>query len=154
MLKGYPSLNLPIFNVKIKEGNGECKIFDSLRRKWLALTPEEWVRQHFVNWLITSKGYPASHIANEVGILVNGTRRRCDTIIYDGCGIPLIICEYKAPHISINQDVFDQIVRYNMSLRVSYLVVSNGLDHFVCKIDYANNRYYFVSELPAYSDIC
>jgi hypothetical protein len=146
------TLNLPSMPLNIKEGDkkGELKIFDTIRRKYVALTPEEYVRVHFVNWLTRHLRYPVSHIGNEIGITLNNTSRRCDTIVYGDMGEPLMIVEYKAPYITIDQNVFDQIVRYNMVLRAKYLVVSNGLKHYCCVIDYANNNYYFLPQVPTY----
>ena len=129
------SLNLPTFAAKVKEKDGKHVIFDPVRRKFVALTPEEWVRQHFVNYLISDKGYPKELLANEVPLKLNGTSKRCDTVAYNRFLTPLMIVEYKAPHIEITRTVFDQIVRYNMVLHVRYLAVSNGFSHFCCKID-------------------
>lgn len=140
------SLNLPTFAAKVKEKDGKHIIFDPVRRKFVALTPEEWVRQHFVNYLITDKGYPKELLANEVPLKLNGTSKRCDTVAYNRFLTPLMIVEYKAPHIEITSSVFDQIVRYNMVLHVRYLAVSNGISHFCCKIDYKNLTYSFWKE--------
>ena len=120
------------------------------KRQYVALTPEEWVRQHFVNYLITDKGYPKELLANEVPLKLNGTSKRCDTVAYNRFLAPLMIVEYKAPTIEITKAVFDQIVRYNMVLRVRYLTVSNGINHFCCKIDYENLTYSFLDGLPEY----
>ena len=139
--------------MKVKRGENVLKVYDPLRRKYVALTPEEYVRQHFVNWLITSLHYPVSLTANEIGIELNGTKRRCDTIVFNPDGSPLIIVEYKAPNVSISQKVFDQIVRYNMVLRARYLIVSNGIRHYCCVIDYAANSYHFIPEIPNYTDL-
>ena len=133
------ALNLPGFAPKVAEKDGKRTIFDPVRQKYVALTPEEWVRQHFVNYLITRKSYPKELLANEVLVKLNGTSKRCDTVAYNRFLEPLVIVEYKAPHINITNTVFDQIARYNMVLRVEYLIVSNGLNHYCCKIDY-NNR--------------
>lgn len=130
---------------------GYTEVYDPLRRRYVALTPEELVRQHFTAWLTEGLGYPASHIANEISLTLNNMRRRCDTLVYDADGNPLMIVEYKAPTINIDQRVFDQIVRYNMVLHARYLVVSNGLRHFCCAIDYANNTYHFLPGIPDYS---
>jgi hypothetical protein len=121
-----------------------------VRRKFVALTPEEWVRQHFVNYLISDKGYPKELLANEVPLKLNGTSKRCDTVAYNRFLTPLMIVEYKAPHIEITSSVFDQIVRYNMVLHVRYLAVSNGISHFCCKIDYENLTYSFLEGIPEY----
>ena len=144
------SLNLPTFAAKVKEKDGKHVIFDPVRRKFVALTPEEWVRQHFVNYLISDKGYPKELLANEVPLKLNGTSKRCDTVAYNRFLTPLMIVEYKAPHIEITSSVFDQIVRYNMVLHVRYLAVSNGISHFCFKIDYENLTYSFLEGIPEY----
>lgn len=146
-------LNLPRYDAKIDCANGRKQIFDCLRRCYVALTPEEWVRQHFVNMLITQKGYPTALTANEVAIQFNGMNRRCDTVVYDKQLKPRVIIEYKAPTVKIDAKVFAQIARYNMVLRVDYLIVSNGLQHFCCKMDYEKNCYTFLTDIPAYPDI-
>lgn len=147
------SLNLPAFDAKIIVKNGKNVIFDSIRRRYVALTPEEWVRQHFVNFLIAHKGYPRELMANEVPITLNGTRKRCDTVLYKRDLSARMIIEYKAPDVEITQAVFNQIMRYNMVLRVEYLVISNGIQHFCCQMDYANNRYNFLQYIPDYHQI-
>ena len=135
-------LNLPKYNMRIsRDRNNNIKIFDSIRKKFVSLTPEEYVRQHFTNWLINYLHYPMGLIANEVKISLNSTIKRCDTIVYSNTGDPMMIIEYKAPHISINQNVFDQIVRYNMVLKTKYLVVSNGMQHYCCTIIIHINLY-------------
>lgn len=146
----YPELNLPSVPLRLKEEGEHTKVFDPLRQKWVVLTPEEWVRQHFTAWLTSEFHYPAALTSNEIGIEVNGTRKRCDTVVFRREGTPLLIVEYKAPEIKITQDVFDQIVRYNMQLRAEYLIVSNGLNHYCCKIDYAANSYHFIPRIPDY----
>ena len=145
------SLNLPPYATKIVLRDGKNMIWDVIRRKYVALTPEEWVRQHFVHFLIEHKGYPASLLANEVPLTLNGTSRRCDTVLYDRTLSPRMIIEYKAPHVSITQKVFDQICRYNLVFHVDYLIVSNGLSHYCGCMDYANDSYHFLSEVPEYS---
>lgn len=145
--KDFPTLNLPPVTLKLQTGaDGVERVWDPLRKKYVALTPEEWVRQHFVNWLITERKFPASLLGNEVGIHLNGMSRRCDTIAFGRDTKPLVIVEYKAPDVKITQDVFDQIVRYNMVLHAQYLVVSNGLNHYCCRIDYAGNTYHSYRE--------
>ncbi len=147
-------LNLPTytFNIKAKP-NGSKVIFDTLRRRFVTLTPEEWVRQHFVRFLVDEKGFPAALMANEVSLTQNGIKRRCDTLVADATGNPLVIVEYKAPHVEISQNTFDQIVRYNMVLHASYLIVSNGLNHYCCRINYADDSYVFLNDIPSYSDL-
>lgn len=147
-------LNLPKYNMRIsRDRNNNIKIFDSIRKKFVSLTPEEYVRQHFTNWLINYLHYPMGLISNEVKISLNSTIKRCDTIVYSNTGDPMMIIEYKAPHISINQNVFDQIIRYNMVLKTKYLVVSNGMQHYCCIIDYENNSYQFIPHIPTYEEL-
>ena len=141
-------LQLPNFDIKVKKSADQFLVWDETRRKYVALTPEEWVRQHFVHFLISEKGYRQELIANEVSIKLNGTAKRCDTVIYDRLLTPLMIVEYKAPSITITPKVFDQIVRYNRVLHVQYLIVSNGLRHFCCQIDYETLSYSFLKEIP------
>ena len=117
-------LNLPSFDINVKKIGGKLSILDPLRRKFVALTPEEWVRQHFVNFLLREKGYPAALIANEIQIDLNKLKKRCDSVVYNRDLSPLMIIEYKAPDVEITQQVFDQIVRYNIVLKVKYLIVS------------------------------
>ena len=145
-------LNLPpIPPSALRWGDSSVEIYDSLRHKYVLLTPEEWVRQHFTSYMITDKGFPASLMANEVGITLNGTKRRCDTVVFDRTGEPMMIVEYKAPSIPITQKVFDQIVRYNMALQVKFLAVSNGISHYCCKLDYVNHTYAFMPQFPDYA---
>lgn len=141
-------LNLPNFDIKVKKTTDQLLVWDETRRKYVTLTPEEWVRQHFVHFLVTNKGYRQELIANEVSIKLNGTAKRCDTVIYNQQLDPLVIIEYKAPTISITPKVFDQIVRYNMVLHVQYLIVSNGIRHFCCQINYETLSYRFLEEIP------
>lgn len=148
-----PKLNLPQADLKFKTEEGQTKVFDPLRGKYVALTPEEYVRQNFVSWLRNQLHYPASIMANEVGIKVNGLSRRCDTVIFNPDGSPLMIVEYKAADVNVTQNVFDQIVRYNMSLKAKYLVVSNGLRHYCCVIDYVNDTYHFIPNIPDYQSL-
>ena len=147
------SLYLPLYATKIAVRDGKNSIWDIIRRKYVALTPEEWVRQHFVHFLVEHKGYPVSLLANEVALVLNGTSRRCDTVLYDRTLSPRMIMEYKAPHIPITQKVFDQISRYNLVFRVDYLIVSNGLSHYCCRMDYENHSYQFLSDIPEYGEL-
>jgi len=147
------ALNLPAFEYKIRRHDGKSQIFDPLRRKFVALTPEEWVRQHFVNYLIVNKGFPAGRMANECNIMLNGQKKRCDTVLYDTFLKPLVIMEYKAPDVVINQAVFNQIAAYNMVLRVRYLIVSNGKNHYCCRIDYESQKVEYIETIPDYKDL-
>ena len=144
------SLNLPSFDIKIRREGNRAVVLDPLRRRWVALTPEEWVRQHFVNLLVSEKHYPATLVANEVQLSVGEKVMRADTVVYDRTLRPRMIVEYKAPTIAITQKVFDQISVYNLLLRVDYLAVSNGRQHYVCRMDYDNEKYSFLEDLPDY----
>lgn len=146
-------LNLPPFDTKIREKEGTPYIYDILRRKYIALTPEEWVRQHFIHFLIKQKGYPAALLGNEISLNLNGSRRRCDSVLYDRGMHPRMILEYKAPSIPITRKVFTQIYSYNMVLHVDYLVVSNGLSHYCCKLDYTARNYTFLKDIPSYEEL-
>ena len=147
------SLNLPPFEVKMQKRDGKNWIFDSLRKKFIALTPEEWVRQHFVHFLTDYKGYPKGLLANEIQLNLNNTKKRCDTVLFNKDLSARMIIEYKAPHIEITQAVFDQITRYNMVLKVEYLIVSNGIRHYCCRIDYNTMQYTFLPDIPAYGEL-
>ncbi len=147
------ALNLPAFNIKTDQREGKHVVFDEIRRRYVALTPEEWVRQHFINFLIEYKGYPKSLLANEVQINLNGTKKRCDTVLYRRDFTARMIIEYKAPDVEITQAVFNQITRYNMVLRVDYLIVSNGIHHYCCQMDYNNNTYSFLKDVPEYTEL-
>lgn len=146
-------LNLPKADIKIICKEEKHQVFDVIRRRYVALTPEEWVRQHFVHFLLNYKGYPQTLMANEVQIKLNKLSRRCDTVLYNRDLTARMIIEYKAPHVEITQAVFDQICRYNFVLKVDYLIVSNGMQHYCCKMDYANNRYTFLKDVPLYSEL-
>jgi hypothetical protein len=143
-------LNLPTYPIKITEKGEKRQIFDILRRKYVALTPEEWVRQHFVHFLVEHKGYPKGLLANEVELKVGEKKLRCDTLLYSQELRPRMIIEYKAPTITLQQKTFDQISAYNLLLKVDYLIVSNGLQHYCCKMDYVHQRYLFLEQLPDY----
>ncbi len=143
-------LNLPEYKFRIKIQNDKKYIFDNLRKKFVVLTPEEWVRQHFIRFLIDEKKYPATYIAIEKQIEVNGLRKRCDAIVYNTNFEPMVIIELKAPQIQLTQTTFDQAAVYNSKLKVDYLLISNGLEHFACKVDTQNNRYQFFEQIPDY----
>ena len=146
-------LNLPSYPAKILKRNGKNVIFDPLRQKHVALTPEEWVRQHFVHLLTDYKGYPKGLLANEIQLDLNGTKKRCDTVLFNKDLSARMIVEYKAPSVEITQAVFDQITRYNMVLKVEYLIVSNGIRHYCCRIDYDTMKYTFLPDIPAFADL-
>ena len=152
-IKSLPPLTIPYGNLRFaKDEKGDLKVYDPLRKKYLHLTPEEFVRQNFVAWLIEGLGYPQSLMANEVGIKLNETSKRCDTVVFGRNGEPLMIVEYKAPEVEITQETFDQIVRYNMQLKARYLVVFNGRSKYCCRIDYIRNTYNFIKQIPTYNE--
>lgn len=144
------ALNLPSYSFKLKESSGKVQILDELRKKYVVLTPEEWVRQHIVQYLIREKKYPSSLIAIEIGLKYNQLQKRADVLVYDRQGAPLLLIECKAPEVKITQDVFHQIAVYNMSFKVKYLLVTNGMDHFICEMDYTSNSYQFLKEIPVF----
>jgi len=146
-------LNLPSYEIKLQEKDGKTLIFDFLRRKFVALTPEEWVRQHFTHFLVEQKGYPRGLMANELELRLGEKRLRCDTLLYNREMQPRMIVEYKAPTIEVQQKVFDQITVYNMLLHVDYLIVSNGLQHYCCRMDYERSCYQFLRDIPEYAQL-
>ena len=146
-------LNLPRYEISVKRNGERLTIFDFLRRRHVALTPEEWVRQHFVHFLVEHKGYPKGLLANEVELSVGEKNLRCDSILYDQILKPRMIVEYKAPSVVVTQKVFQQIATYNLLLHVDYLVVSNGLTHYCVKMDYDNQKYLFLDDIPDYKNL-
>ena len=128
-------------------------IFDFLRRKYVALTPEEWVRQHFTHYLVEHKGYPKGLLGNEIELQIGDKRLRCDSILYNKVAQPQMIIEYKAPTVPLQQKVFDQISAYNLLLRVDYLLISNGKEHYCCKMDYEHRKYIFLQDIPDYEKL-
>ena len=147
------ALNLPTFELKMKDDGSKKSIFDVIRRKYVALTPEEWVRQLFVHYLIQHKGYPAECIGNEVSIMLGRTKKRCDSVVYGQNAQPVMIIEYKSPQTEITQQVFEQVSRYNIKLKVRWLVVSNGMQHYCCRINYESGTFQFVEDIPSYDGI-
>lgn len=146
-------LNIPPFQMKLSGTQERPKILDILRRKFVALTPEEWVRQHFIHFLIEHKGYPSALMANEVALSCGNKQLRADTVLYDRDLNARMIIEYKAPTINITKRVFEQVTAYNFLLHVDYLIVSNGLTHYCCKMNYENNSYMLLTSIPDYKDI-
>ena len=153
MARGMTTLNLPAYDVKLRGTREKPEIFDFLRKRFVALTPEEWVRQHFTHWLVEHKGYPQALLGNEIELRVGEKRLRCDSILYNKELEPRMILEYKAPSVAITQKVFNQISTYNLLLHVDYLIVSNGLQHFCCRMDYERRQYEFLPEIPDYQVI-
>jgi hypothetical protein len=146
-------LNLPPADMKLRRQAGKDYVFDPLRRRYVRLTPEEFVRQRFIEYLTVYLRYPRNRLANEVNIALDDTVKRCDTVLYDEQLQPLMIIEYKAPTVTIDQTVFDQIARYNMVLRVPWLVVSNGISHYCCRVDFDKCTYSFMAGVPEADDL-
>lgn len=147
------ALNLPYANTKIVVRNEKQMVFDFLRKRFVALTPEEWVRQQFTHFLVEHKGYPAMFIGNEITLSVGRLSRRCDSVVFNKSADPVMIIEYKAPTVKITQKVFEQICSYNIALHAPYLTVSNGLQSYCCRIDKEANTYEFLEDIPAYGEL-
>ena len=145
-----PQLNLPNVALKTKLVEGTMQVFDAVRKKYLVLTPEEWVRQHFIHYLNSEKKYPLGLMGVEQMVKYNEQSARADIVLYNTEGKPNMIVECKAPNVKITQDSFNQIAKYNFQLRVELLVVTNGLQHFCCKMDYNKNEIKFVEEIPSF----
>lgn len=143
-------LNLPQYNFRIKKENEKYFIFDSQRKRFVSLTPEEWVRQHFIRFLIEVKNYPAAYLAVEKQLNLNGMKKRCDAILYNNNALPVMIIEFKAPNVVISQETFDQVAVYNAKLKVDYFIISNGLEHYCCKVNTENSKYEFLPEIPVF----
>lgn len=141
-------LNFPEYSFRFKNSENKRLIFDPIRKKFVILTPEEWVRQHTLQFLINEKGYSPSLINVEKQLLLHGTKKRYDIVVFNPNGSIFLIVECKAPTIEITQDTFDQIARYNLVTQAEYVMVTNGLDHYFCQMDYKNERYVFLQELP------
>jgi hypothetical protein len=145
-------LNFPRFPFRFKNSENKISIFDCIRKKFVILQPEEWVRQHCVLYLIAVKGYPKSLINIEKELIVNGLRKRYDIVIFNPNGNIHLIVECKSPIVTINQDTFDQIAQYNRSLNANFLMVTNGINHYYCQMDFENERYNFLQDIPFYSE--
>lgn len=146
-------LNFPSYTFRFKNSENKVSIFDAVRKKFIILTPEEWVRQHVVQFLLEEKKYPKSLINVEKVLLVNGLRKRYDVVVFNPDGTIFILIECKAPEVRITQAVFDQIARYNMTLEAEFLMVTNGLNHYFCLMDFENEKYEFLKELPNYKSL-
>ena len=146
-------LNLPQYSFRIKKQNEKLVIFDSQRKRYVALTPEEWVRQNFIHFLIEEKGYPAAYLAIEKQLNMNGMKKRCDAILYNEHALPFLIIELKAPNVAISQATFDQVAVYNAKLKVDFFIISNGIEHFCCKVNLETARYEFFPEIPDFNQI-
>jgi hypothetical protein len=144
-----PPLNFPAYDFRTRQG----EIFDPVRRKFVALTPEEWVRQHVIRFLHEEKGYPLSLMKVEVQLIINSLKKRVDVLVHGNNGTPLIIVECKAPEVKIDQKTFDQAARYNLKTDVDFLFVTNGLTHFFCKSDKNTQSYLFLKDFPSFSEM-
>lgn len=147
-------LNLPSYPAQIEDIDGKLYIFDDIRGKMVHLTPEEWVRQHFVHYLIDCLGYPRMSINSERQLMDMPRANRTDTVVFGHGGEPWVLIEYKAPSLILTKEMWQQLSNYNLVYRSPYLVLTNGLKHIVCKIDYQEKRYQFLSELPSYKQLC
>ena len=145
------SLNLPPYDTKLRRAGEQSQIYDEVRRKWIAITPEEWVRQHFVHYLKNEKAVPLGLMAVEMGLHIHGLSRRADLVVYNSEGKPSLIVECKAPSINLSSETFSQAAMYNIQLRVPYLIVTNGLEHFCAQINMEEQSYRFLPEIPNYS---
>lgn len=145
-------LQFPSYSFRFKNSENKIAIFDEIRKKFILLTPEEWVRQHVVHYLLQDKNYPKSYINVEKLIKVNDLNKRYDIVVYQPNGELFLLIECKAPEVKISQQTFDQIARYNLVLNAKYLMVSNGLNHYFCKIDFENEKYVFLEELPNFGE--
>ena len=143
-------LQFPTYQFRFKNSENKYSIFDEIRKKFIILTPEEWVRQHCVQYLIQEKKYPKTLINVEKELVVNGRRKRYDIVVFNSDGSIEILIECKAPNITITQDTFDQIARYNLTLNANYLMVTNGLNHYYCKMNFIEANYQFLQKIPQY----
>jgi hypothetical protein len=146
-------LNFPPFDFKLRSLNNRQEIFDPVRHKFVTLTPEEWVRQHLISYLVQVKGYPISIIGVEKQLMLNKMPKRFDLVIFKRNGTPLLLAECKAPGVEITEKAFDQAARYNMLLQADYFLISNGLGHYPCRIDYKNKQYIFIEDVPHFSEL-
>ena len=147
------ALNLPAYEYRIEQRDGKLVIFDPIRKKFIVLTPEEWVRQHFMNYLIAHLGYPASRIRVESGTSYNKRLKRTDILIYNDALEPMVLVECKAAHVAINQATFNQVSVYNKTLKARVIICSNGMVHYACEYDATQNKMVFLDQIPPYSDL-
>ena len=143
-------LNFPDYSFRFKNSENKVSIFDEIRKKFILLTPEEWVRQHTIQFLLQEKKYPKSYINVEKTITINGTKKRYDLVVFKPNGELFLLVECKAPEVTITQHTFDQIARYNLKLNADYLMVTNGLNHYFCEMNLEEEKYIFLKELPEY----
>jgi hypothetical protein len=146
-------LNLPAYEFRYKTEGEMTLVLDVYRKRFVKLTPEEEVRQRFARYLVEEKGFPATLIMTEYSLKLNKLTRRCDILVHKPAGHPALLVECKAPEVSISQASFDQVARYNLAFKVSYLIVTNGLKHYCCQLDFETEEISFLSEIPAYADL-
>lgn len=144
------NLNFPSYTFRFKNSENKVAIFDEIRKKFVVLTPEEWVRQHVVQYLLVGKKYPKSLINVEKLVKVNGLNKRYDIVVFQPNGEIFLLIECKAPEVAISQQTFDQIARYNLKLNAQFLMVTNGLNHYFCQMDFENEKYVFLKEAPEF----
>ncbi|GGB66078.1 restriction endonuclease subunit R [Flavobacterium suaedae] len=143
-------LNFPEYNFRFKNSENRVAIFDEIRKKFILLTPEEWVRQHVIQFLLQDNNYPKNYTNVEKVLKINGLTKRYDAVVFEPDGSVFLLVECKAPSVKITQDTFDQIARYNMTAKARYMMVTNGLNHYFCRMDYNEEKYVFLRELPEF----
>jgi hypothetical protein len=146
-------LNLPEYEFQYRLVDGKSCVLDVFRKRYVVFTPEEEVRQRFARYLVEERGYPPSLIQTEYSLTLNEMMRRCDILVHKPAGSPAVLVECKAPGVRINQGTFDQAARYNMVFRVKYLMVTNGLKHYCCHIDFETGQVSFLDSIPEYKEI-
>ena len=146
-------LNFPSYSFRFKNSENKVAIFDQTRKKFIILTPEEWVRQHTVQYLLQDKNYPKSYLNVEKLLKINDISKRYDIVVFQPNGTIFLLVECKAPEVNITQKTFDQIAQYNLTLKAQYLMVTNGLNHYFCQMDFENEKYIFLDELPPFKTI-
>lgn len=144
-------LNFPTYSFRFKNSENKISIFDEIRKKFVILQPEEWVRQHCVHYLMTEKKYPKSLINVEKELIINDLKKRYDIVVFNPDGSIHLIVECKSTKININQDTFDQIARYNLSVNATFLMVTNGINHYYCQMDFKKEAYSFLKDIPNYN---
>jgi hypothetical protein len=153
MTKVMERLNLPDCKLKLRFQNSRQEIFDDFRKRFVSLTPEEWVRQHFAHYLVSERNFPKGLMALEYSLNLNGLKKRIDILAFSPEGKAILAVECKASHVKIDQSTFDQIARYNMVLKIDYLIVTNGLNHYVCKLDYDNLSFKYLPNVPTFDEL-
>jgi hypothetical protein len=146
-------LNFPRFDFRLRNEGSRQEIYDPVRHKFVTLTPEEWVRQHLIAFLVKIKGYPLSVIGVEKQLLLNKQPKRFDLVVFSRKALPFLLIECKAPGVEITEKTFDQAARYNMLLNAEYFLITNGLEHYPCRLDYVNKQYIFIEDIPHFSEM-